>query len=56
MLSSYFDYIFGHLLQKARLKPELSQKFCQILAQARPEKPRLTYNSCVNAPQHLQSA
>ena len=28
MLSSYFDYIFVHLRQKARLGPELSPKFC----------------------------
>ena len=27
MLPSYFDYIFVHLRQKARLRPELSPKF-----------------------------
>ena len=27
MLPSYFDYIFVHLRQKARLRPELSLKF-----------------------------
>ena len=30
MLPSYFDYIFMHLRQKARLRPELSPKFCQL--------------------------
>ena len=45
MLSSYFDYIFVHLRQKARLRPELSPKFCQLEARTRPEKPGSTYNS-----------
>ena len=45
MLSSYFDYIFVHLRQKARLRPELSPKFCQLEAQTQPEKPGSTYNS-----------
>ena len=27
MLPSYFDYIFVHLRQKVRLRPELSPKF-----------------------------
>ena len=45
MLSSYFDYIFVHLGQKARLRPELSPKFCQLEARTRPEKPGSTYNS-----------
>ena len=30
MLPNYFDYIFVHLRQKARLRPELSPKFCQL--------------------------
>ena len=30
MLPSYFDYIFVYLRQKARLRPELSLKFCQL--------------------------
>ena len=29
-LSSYFDYIFVHLRENARLRPELSPKFCQV--------------------------
>ena len=29
-LPHYFDYIFVHLRQKVRLKPELSGKFCQL--------------------------
>ena len=36
-MSSYLDYIFVHLRQKARLKPELSPKFCQLSAQTRPK-------------------
>ena len=31
MLPSYFDYIFVHLRQKARLRPELSSKFLSTL-------------------------
>ena len=31
MLLSYFDYIFVHLRQKARLRPELSPKFLSTL-------------------------
>ena len=30
MLPSYFDDMFVHLRQKARLRPELSRKFCQL--------------------------
>ena len=45
MLASYFDYIFLHLRQKARLRPELSPTFCQLLARTRPEKFGQTYNS-----------
>ena len=49
MRSSYFDYVFVHLKQKARLRPELSPKFLSTLspspARTRPEKPGPTYNS-----------
>ena len=31
MLPSYFDYIFVHLKQKVRLRPELSPKFLSTL-------------------------
>ena len=31
MLPNYFDYIFVHLRQKARLRPELSLKFLSTL-------------------------
>ena len=31
MLPSYFDYIFVHLRQKARFRPELSLKFLSTL-------------------------
>ena len=37
MLPSYFDYIFVHLRQKVRLRPELRLKFCPLLDQTRPE-------------------
>ena len=49
MLPSCFDYIFVHLRQKARLRPELSSTFLSTLgpnpARTRPEKPGPTYNS-----------
>ena len=49
MLPSYFDYIFVHVRQKVRLRPELSPKFLSTLgpntARTRPKKPGLTYNS-----------
>ena len=49
MLPSYFDYIFVHLRQKVRLRPELSPKFLSTLgpnpARTRTEKPGPTYNS-----------
>ena len=48
MLPSYFDYILVHLRQKARLRPNSAQKFCQFKARTRPElepeKPGPTYN------------
>ena len=39
MLPSYFDYIFVHLRQKVRLRPQLSPKFLSTLG---PDPPRLT--------------
>ena len=30
MLPSYFDYIFVHLRQKARLNPNQARNFCQL--------------------------
>ena len=49
ILLSYFDYIFVHLRQTARLRPELSPKFLSTLglnsARTRPEKPGPTYKS-----------
>ena len=49
MLPSYFDYIFVHLRQKARPRPELNPEFLSTLgpnpARTRPEKPGPTYNS-----------
>ena len=53
MLPSYFDYIFVHLRQKARLRPELSPKSLSTLgpnpARTRPEKLGPTYNSALDA-------
>ena len=37
MLPSHFDYIFVHVRQKTRLRPELSPKFCQLQARIRPK-------------------
>ena len=54
MLPSYFDCIFGHLIQKVRLRPELSPKFFSNLGtnpartRTRSEKPGPTYNSDVD--------
>ena len=49
ILPSYFYYIFAHLKQNARLRPELSPKVFSTLgpnpARTRPEKPGQTYNS-----------
>ena len=51
MLPSYFDYIFVHLRQKARLRPKLSLKFLSTFSpnsartRTRPKKPDPTYNS-----------
>ena len=41
MLLSYFDYIFVHLRQKARLRPELSPKFLSTLGPNPTRKARL---------------
>ena len=51
MLPSYFDYIFVHVRQKVRLRPDLSPKFLSTLGPnpARPENPGPTYNSVINA-------
>ena len=42
LLPRYFDYIFVHLIQNARLRPDLSPKFLSTLgpnpARTRPEK------------------
>ena len=49
ILPKFFVYIFEHLRQKARLRPELSPKFLLTLSpiptRTRPEKPGQTYNS-----------
>ena len=43
MLPSYFDYIFVHLRQKVRLRPELNPKFLSFRPETDPESPaRLT--------------
>ena len=48
MLLGYFDYIFVHLRQKARLRSELNPKVCQLYTRTRPEKPGPTYKSVLN--------
>ena len=51
MLPSYFDYIFVHLKQQVRLRPEISTKVLSTLGpnpartQTGPEKPGPTHNS-----------
>ena len=45
MLPRYVDYIFVHLRQKVRLKPDLSPKFLSTLGPTRLEMPGPTYNS-----------
>ena len=40
MLPSYFDYIFVHLRQKVRLRPELSPKFLTTLGPNPTQKAR----------------
>ena len=40
MLSCYFDYIFVHLRQKVRLRPELGPKFLSTLGPNPTRKPR----------------
>ena len=51
MLPIYFDYIFVHLRQKVRLRPELSPTFLSTFglnpARTQPEKPAPAYNSAV---------
>ena len=54
MLSNYFDNVFVHLKQKARLRPDLSPKFSSTSGpkpartRTRPEKPCPTYNSVLS--------
>ena len=54
MLPRFFDYIFVHLKQKLRLRPDLSPKFWSTSgpnpARTRPEKPGPTCNSAANGP------
>ena len=40
MLPSYFDYIFVHMRQKARFRPELSPKFSSTLGPNPTQKAR----------------
>ena len=40
MLPNYFDYIFVHLRQKVRLRPELSPKFLSTLGPNLTQKAR----------------
>ena len=47
MLPSYFDYIFVHLKQKARLRPELSPKFLSTLSPNPTRKARPDLQLCI---------
>ena len=46
MLPSYFDYIFVHPRQKARLKPELSPKFLSTLGPSTTQKAQPDLQLC----------
>ena len=46
-MPSYFDYIFVHLKQKVRLKPELSPKFWSTLVPNPTRKARPDLQLCV---------
>ena len=60
MLPNYFDYIFVHVRQKVRVRPELCPKFLSTLGpnpartRARPEKPGPSYNSVVRKEKTLR--
>ena len=56
MLPNYFDHIFVHLRQKARLRPESSPKYCQLWARTPPENPGPTYNSASHEPRSAERA
>ena len=47
MLPSYFDYIFVHLSQKVRLRPELSPKFLSTLGPNPTRKARPDLQLCL---------
>ena len=47
MLPGYFDYIFVHLRQKGRLRPELSPKFLSTLGPNPTRKTRPDLQLCV---------
>ena len=46
MLPSYFDYIFVHLRQKVRLRPELSREFLSSLSPNPTRKARPDLQFC----------
>ena len=46
MLPSYLDYIFVHLRQKARLRPELNPKFLSTLGPNPTRKARIGLQLC----------
>ena len=48
MLPSYADYIFVHLRQKARLRPELSPKFLSTLGPNPTRKARPDLQLCAS--------
>ena len=50
MLPKYFDYIFVHLKQKVRLRPELSPKFLSTLGPNPTGKARPDLQLCFSTP------
>ena len=50
MLPSYFDYIFVHLRQKVRLRPELSPKFLSTSGPNPTRKARPDLQLCLTPP------
>ena len=52
MLPSYFDYIFVHLRQKARLRPELNPKFMSTLGPNPIRKARPDLQFCAESHQY----
>ena len=50
MLPTYFDYIFVHLSQKVRLRPELGPKLLTTLGPNSTQKARPDLQLCIEEP------